>query len=85
MNFSGSKRNPIVVSSVLLTQLEPDRTALGVRQAAERLRKISRDLRLVPRAIEKNLNEIPTTHADRLKTLMTLQFQKFDDVSLLAG
>jgi transposase len=36
-------------------------------------------------AIEKNLNEIPTTHADRLKTLMTLEFQKFDDVSLLAG
>ena len=36
-------------------------------------------------AIEKNLNEIPTTHAERLKTLMTLQFQKFDDVSLLAA
>ena len=36
-------------------------------------------------AIEKNLHEIPTTHAERLKTLMTLQFQKFDDVSLLAG
>lgn len=36
-------------------------------------------------AIEHNLNAIPTTHADRLKTLMTLQFQKFDDVSLLAG
>ena len=36
-------------------------------------------------SIEKNLHEIPTTHADRLKTLMTLQFQKFDDVSLLPG
>ena len=36
-------------------------------------------------AIERTLNDIPTTHADRLKTLMTLQFQKFDDVSLLAG
>jgi transposase len=36
-------------------------------------------------AIEKTLHEIPTAHADRLKTLMTLQFQKFDDVSLLAG
>lgn len=36
-------------------------------------------------AIEHTLNEIPTLHADRLKTLMTLQFQKFDDVSLLTG
>jgi transposase len=36
-------------------------------------------------AIEKTLHEIPTAHAHRLKTLMTLQFQKFDDVSLLAG
>ena len=36
-------------------------------------------------AIEKTLNEIPTAHADRLKSLMTLRFQQFDDVSLLAA
>jgi transposase len=36
-------------------------------------------------AIENTLDDIPTTHADQLKTLMTLQFQKFNDVSLLAG
>ncbi|MEX2186870.1 MAG: transposase [Pirellulales bacterium] len=36
-------------------------------------------------AIENTLDDIPTTHADQLKSLMTLQFQKFDDVSLLAG
>ncbi len=36
-------------------------------------------------AIEKTLAEIPATHASRLKTLMTLRFQMFDDVSLLAG
>ena len=36
-------------------------------------------------AIEQTLNDIPTTHANRLKTLMTLQFQQFDDVSLLAA
>lgn len=36
-------------------------------------------------AIEKTLNEIPTTHAERLESLMTLRFQKFDDVSLLAA
>ena len=36
-------------------------------------------------AIEQTLNDIPATHADRLKTLMTLRFQQFDDVSLLAA
>jgi len=36
-------------------------------------------------AIEKTLEGIPTVHADRLKSLMTLQFQQFDDVSLLAA
>lgn len=36
-------------------------------------------------AIEQTLHDIPGKHADRLKTLMTLQFQQFDDVSLLAA
>ena len=36
-------------------------------------------------AIEATLAGIPTTHADALKTLMTLKFQTFEDVSLLAG
>ena len=35
--------------------------------------------------IEKTLTEIPTTHAGRLKSLMTLKFQEFNDVSLLAA
>ena len=36
-------------------------------------------------AIEKTLAEIPTTHADRLKSLMTLNFQELKDVSILAA
>ena len=36
-------------------------------------------------AIESTLAGIPTTHADALKSLMTLKFQTFEDVSLLAG
>lgn len=36
-------------------------------------------------AIETTLSEIPTTHAERLKSLMTLKFQEFRDVSLLAA
>jgi transposase len=36
-------------------------------------------------AIEATLAGLSTTHADKLKTLMTLTFQEFQDVSLLAG
>ena len=36
-------------------------------------------------AIEKTLAGIPTTHADAMESLMTLEFQTFEDVSLLAA
>jgi transposase len=36
-------------------------------------------------AIEATLAGLSTTHATKLKTLMTLKFQEFDDVSLLAA
>lgn len=36
-------------------------------------------------AIEKTLAEIPSTQAQRLESLMTLKFQEFKDVSLLAA
>ena len=36
-------------------------------------------------AIEATLASLSTTHADRLKTLMTLTFQEFDEVSLMAA
>jgi len=36
-------------------------------------------------AIETTLAGIPTTHAESLKSLMTLRFQTFEDVSLLAA
>jgi transposase len=36
-------------------------------------------------AINEVLNGIPTTHAEQLKTLMTLNFQIFEDVSLMAA
>jgi transposase len=36
-------------------------------------------------AIETTLAEIPTTHAEKLKSLMTLNFQEFEDVSLLTA
>jgi len=36
-------------------------------------------------AIEETLDGLSTTHAERLKTLMTLNFQQFEDVSLMAA
>jgi transposase len=36
-------------------------------------------------AIEETLDGVSTTHADQLKTLMTLNFQQFQDVSLMAA
>lgn len=36
-------------------------------------------------AIEATLAGIPTTHAEALESLMTLEFQTFEDVSLLAA
>ena len=37
------------------------------------------------RAIEDTLASIPSTHAKALESLMTLEFQTFEDVSLLAA
>jgi transposase len=36
-------------------------------------------------AIEETLDRLSTIHADRLKTLMTLNFQQFEDVSLMTA
>jgi transposase len=36
-------------------------------------------------AIEETLDGLSTTHAEQLKTLMTLNFQQFKDVSLMAA
>jgi transposase len=37
------------------------------------------------RAIEETLDSLSTTHAEGLKTLMTLNFQQFENVSLMAA
>ena len=36
-------------------------------------------------AIQEVLDGLSTTHAERLKSLMTLEFQRFEDVSLMAA
>jgi transposase len=37
------------------------------------------------KAIEEVLDGLSTTYAEQLKTLMTLKFQRFEDVSLMAA
>ena len=36
-------------------------------------------------AIQETIDSVPTTHAKPLKTLMTLNFQQFQDVSLMTA
>ena len=36
-------------------------------------------------AIQETLDSLPTTHAEPLKPLMTLNFQRFENVSLMAA
>jgi transposase len=36
-------------------------------------------------AIQETIASLPTSHAEQLKTLMTLNFQQFKDVSLMAA
>ena len=36
-------------------------------------------------AVQEVLDRVPTTHAEKLASLMTLNFQEFDDVSFLAA
>ena len=36
-------------------------------------------------AIREVLDKVPTTHSESLKSLMTLDFQRFEDVSLRAA
>ncbi len=36
-------------------------------------------------AIQEVLDGLSTTHAENLKSLMTLKFQRFEDVSLMAA
>ena len=36
-------------------------------------------------AVPEMLDRVPTTHAEKLPSLMTLNFQEFDNVSFLAA
>jgi hypothetical protein len=36
-------------------------------------------------AVQDVLDRVPTTHAEKLASLMALDFQEFDDVSFLAA
>ena len=74
-----------VVPSLVLAQPEPHRTLVEVHQTSCPLRPLPSEVRRLQAAIQEILDGIPTTYAEQLETLMTLNFQQFEDVSLMAA
>src|SRR5208282_3436567 len=55
----GRAEHPTAVPAVLFAQPELNRTALGIRQTTQRVRKVPRELRLVPRGDRKHPGQNP--------------------------
>ena len=49
------------------------------------LRPLPSDIRRISSRDRRDLDGLSTTHADQLKTLMSLNFQQFKEVSLMAA
>ena len=74
------------VPAELLAEPEPDRAAVAVHQAGGAVRaSTTRRSRTSRAAIEGTIGDLGGKHKDELASLMTLNFQVFDDVSLLAA
>jgi len=58
---------------------------VAVREAEGGVPAIPPDVRRLPGAVQDVLDGVRKTHAEKLASLMTLNFQEFDDVSLLAA
>ena len=74
-----------VVPPIVLAEPEPDRTPVEVHQTSRPLRSLPPEVRRVSSRHPRN----PRWHSDhvrnQLETLMTLNFQQFEDVSLMAA
>ena len=65
---------------------EPDRTTMEVHQRRTLIgRVMAPTFADFQAAIQETLDGLSTTHAEPLKTLMTLKFQRFENVSLMAA
>ncbi len=74
-----------VIPAVVFTEPEPDRAAVEVHQRRALYGRYHPTFAEFRAAIQEVLDGLSTTHADQLKTLMTLKFQLFEDVSLMAA
>jgi hypothetical protein len=76
-----------VDKSVNNVEITPVAEIEFVRAQARRLRVDLRSQRRTEfrAAIQDVLDRVPTTHTEKLASLMTLNFQEFDDVSFLAA
>ena len=72
-----------VVPSLVLAQPEPHRTLVQFTNVVPSTAATIRSSPTSSRHPE--LDGIPTTYAEQLETLMTLNFQQFEDVSLIAS
>ena len=69
----------------LFAQSEPDRTTVEVRRTSAFCGRYQPTFAQFQAAIQEVLGGLSTTHAEKLKSLMTLKFQRFEDVSLMAA
>ena len=77
----------VVIPPLVLAELEPDRTPVEVHQTTwpSTAATIPRSRRFKPPFRRSWTAFRPTTYAKPLETLITLNFQMFEDVSLMAA
>ena len=74
-----------VVPAIVLSQPEPHRTTLEVHEASRLYGRYHPTFRDFQAAIQEVLDGLSTKYSQQLASLMTLNFQQFDDVSLMAA
>ena len=81
----GSVGHHAVVPAIVLSQPEPHRTTLEVHEASRLYGRYHPTFRDFQAAIQEVLDGLSTKYSQQLASLMTLNFQQFDDVSLMAA
>jgi len=82
--LGGTVGNHPPVPAVLLTELNLS-NACGSSSTPRVVRRYHPTFADFQAAIQVTIDGLPTKHAEQLKTLMTLNFQQFKDVSLMAA
>ena len=83
--LGGGAGDLAAVLAELFAEPEPDREAVEVHQEGRPVRALPPDVRGLQGGHEGTLSELGGKHKEKLASLMTLNFQVFEDVSLLAA